>query len=215
MLHPILQDRRRLFLYLILWIGIGILLAAVLVYGGRAPLGWALLFSLPLCLLLGFQSLGSWYLVRSLPGETTPTPRLLASWGVAGALSVGVWVGLGLIWASVLLPGSQVTDERRREILLATAPVLLVVGALGFIAAVLGHYLLVAFERSREAERRALELQVLAREAELRSLKAQLDPHFLFNSLNSVAALIGTDAPAARRMCFLMAGFFRKSLGLA
>jgi LytS/YehU family sensor histidine kinase len=55
---------------------------------------------------------------------------------------------------------------------------------------------------------------VLAREAELRSLRGQLDPHFLFNSLNSVAALIGTDAQAARRMCYLMAGFFRKSLGL-
>jgi LytS/YehU family sensor histidine kinase len=57
-------------------------------------------------------------------------------------------------------------------------------------------------------------LQVLAREAELRSLRAQLDPHFLFNSLNSVAALIGNDTEAARHMCFLMAQFFRKSLTL-
>ena len=78
--------------------------------------------------------------------------------------------------------------------------------------AVLGHYLLWAFQRSREAERRALELQVLAREAELKSLRAQLDPHFLFNSLNSVAALIGNDTGAAREMCLLMAQFFRKSL---
>jgi two-component system sensor histidine kinase AlgZ len=58
-------------------------------------------------------------------------------------------------------------------------------------------------------------LQVLAREAELKSLRAQLDPHFLFNSLNSVAALIGNDTVAARQMCFLMANFFRKSLTLA
>ena len=43
-------------------------------------------------------------------------------------------------------------------------------------------------------------------------LRRQLDPHFLFNSLNSVAALIGTDASAARRMCLLLADFFRKSL---
>lgn len=215
MLHPILKDRRRLFLYLILWIGIGKLLAAVVVYGGDAPLAWALQFSLPLALLLGFQSLGSWYLVRALPAETTSLLRLVVSWGVAGALSVGLWVAIGLIWCAVLLPAGMLSDERRAEVLWGTAPLLFVVGALGFTAAVLGHYLLAAFERSREAERRSLELQVLARESELRSLKAQLDPHFLFNSLNSVAALIGTDAKAARRMCFLLAGFFRKSLGLA
>ena len=87
-------------------------------------------------------------------------------------------------------------------------------GAIGISLAVLGHYLVGAFQRSRNAERRALELQVLAREAELKSLRAQLDPHFLFNSLNSVAALIGNDTAAARQMCFLMAQFFRKSLTL-
>lgn len=215
MLHPILRSRRRLFFYLVLWVGIGKLLAAVIVYGGGAPLGWALEFSLPLALLLGFQSLGSWYLVRALPAESTPTLRLLVSWGLGGLLSVGAWVGAGVGWAWFLLPPGEVEAAERAEILARTAPVLAVVGALGFAAAVLAHYLLAAFERSRAAERRALELQVHAREAELRSLKAQLDPHFLFNSLNSVAALIGTDPKSARRMCFLMAGFFRKSLGLA
>jgi LytS/YehU family sensor histidine kinase len=94
-------------------------------------------------------------------------------------------------------------------------PLLIFAGAIGISLAVLGHYLAGAFQRSRNAERRALELQVLAREAELKSLRAQLDPHFLFNSLNSVAALIGNDTAAARQMCFLMANFFRKSLTLA
>jgi LytS/YehU family sensor histidine kinase len=94
-------------------------------------------------------------------------------------------------------------------------PLLIFAGAIGILLAILGHYLIGAFQRSLIAERRALEMQVLAREAELKSLRAQLDPHFLFNSLNSVAALIGTDTAAARQMCFLMAQFFRKSLTLA
>jgi len=214
MRHPILARRDRLALYSAFCLLLGLLIAGVVVYGGRAPIRWALLFSLPLAVLFGFQSLGSWYLVRTLPSETTPLPRLLASWTTAALLSVGIWVALGLGWASWLMRSDALSAERRGEILLSSALLLGVVGLLGFAVAVLGFYLLEAYARSRAAERRALEATVHAREAELKTLKAQLDPHFLFNSLNSVAALIGTDAQAARRMCFLMSGFFRKSLTL-
>ena len=75
-------------------------------------------------------------------------------------------------------------------------------------------YLLVVFEESREAERRAMQVQVFARDAELRSLRAQLDPHFLFNCLHSISALTTADPPAARRMCLLLAEFLRETLAL-
>jgi LytS/YehU family sensor histidine kinase len=76
------------------------------------------------------------------------------------------------------------------------------------------HYLIAAFEDSRRAERRALESQVVAREAELRALRAQLNPHFLFNSLNSINALVGRDPEAARRMCEGLGDFLRRTLAL-
>ena len=69
-------------------------------------------------------------------------------------------------------------------------------------------------EESRAAETRALELQLLAREAELKTLRAQIDPHFLFNCLHSISALTGTDPPAARRMCLLLGEFLRTSVKL-
>src|SRR4029079_8022029 len=75
-------------------------------------------------------------------------------------------------------------------------------------------YLLAAFERSREAERRGLEAQVHAREAELRSLRDQIHPHLLFNSLHSISALTTADPPSARRMCVLLGDFFRDTLAL-
>ena len=87
-------------------------------------------------------------------------------------------------------------------------------GLLLFLLAAALHYLLVAFEDSRRAETEALRFQILSREAELRALRAQIHPHFLFNSLNSISALIGSRPEEARRMCLLLADFLRRSLAL-
>jgi LytS/YehU family sensor histidine kinase len=211
-MHPIVARRERLLLYLVLWVAFGLLMATVITVGSPTPFGASVQFALPLALLLGGLSLPYWYLVRVLPADSTPLPRLAGTWLGVGFVSLALWIAAGIGWQSLLmrieLGRWQDWDAKPVTILMLFS------GAIGLLVALLGHYLLAAFDRSLQAERRALELRVLAREAELRSLRSQLDPHFLFNSLNSVAALIGTDAQAARRMCFLMAGFFRKSLGL-
>lgn len=210
-MHPILKRRSRMLMYLAVWIIFGLDLAMVLVWGGRAPVEWALQFAVPLAVVLGLQSLSFWYLVQAMPPGETPVARMVVSWLVAIAVTLLIWIAVAYAWAQWLLdPGVQYPESARGAI-----PLMIFAGVLGVSLAVLGHYLAGAFERSRNAERKALELQVFAREAELKSLRAQLDPHFLFNSLNSVAALIGQDTAAARQMCFLMAQFFRKSLTLA
>ncbi len=210
-MHPLLKSRNRMVGYIAVWVIFGVLLAVVLIYGGRAPMKWALEFAVPLAVLLGMQCLSFWYLVQSMPPGDTPVMRMVATWLGAGIVSLMIWLALAYGWALWLLePGETYPSEA-----IGTVPLLVFAGAIGMSLAVLGHYLAGAYQRSRTAERKALELQVFAREAELKSLRAQLDPHFLFNSLNSVAALIGQDAVAARQMCFLMAQFFRKSLTLA
>jgi two-component system sensor histidine kinase AlgZ len=88
------------------------------------------------------------------------------------------------------------------------------VGVLLYLLALAVSYVLVVFEASQDAQRRGLEGQVLAREAELRSLRAQIDPHFLFNSLHSISALTTADPPGARRMCLLLGDFLRQTLAL-
>lgn len=59
-----------------------------------------------------------------------------------------------------------------------------------------------------------MQMSILAREAELKALKAQVNPHFLFNSLNSISALTSSDPAKAREMCILLGDFLRRTLGL-
>ena len=64
----------------------------------------------------------------------------------------------------------------------------------------------------KENEIRKTEAERLAREAELYNLRQQLQPHFLFNSLNSINALIGFKPDEARRMIHQLSDFLRGTL---
>jgi two-component system LytT family sensor kinase len=64
----------------------------------------------------------------------------------------------------------------------------------------------------KENEKRKAEAEQLARDAELYNLRQQLQPHFLFNSLNSINALIGFKPDEARRMIHQLSDFLRGTL---
>ncbi len=68
------------------------------------------------------------------------------------------------------------------------------------------------FARLQRLQVEQLRLTATAKEAELRALKSQVNPHFLFNSLNSLRALIDEDAPRAREAVTRLANMLRYSL---
>jgi two-component system LytT family sensor kinase len=70
-----------------------------------------------------------------------------------------------------------------------------------------------AHERDKlERQTREAQLRHLATQAELKALRAQINPHFLFNSLNTIADLIVTDPEKAEAMTVLLAKVFRHVL---
>jgi two-component system LytT family sensor kinase len=64
----------------------------------------------------------------------------------------------------------------------------------------------------KENEKRKSESEQLMKEAELTKLRQQLQPHFLFNSLNSINALIATKPVEARKMTQQLSDFLRGTL---
>jgi two-component system, LytTR family, sensor histidine kinase AlgZ len=208
-------------LYIQAWLPIAALLTQVLARGGILAWSEAAALVFPMCLLYAFICQASWYLCNAVPLRVAPpgsrrfetdTVRLIASHATAAIVSAAVWVGVGWLWALLLGHAIGLTGIDSRYV--GQIPILIVSGVLLFLIAVALNYLLITFQVSQRAESKALELQVLAREAELKALRAQIDPHFLFNNLNSISALVTTDPDAARQMCILLADFLRGSLKL-
>jgi two-component system, LytTR family, sensor histidine kinase AlgZ len=198
------------------FVTVGALLAALAatLIGLRGGAAWdeALLLGLPLGFMQAVLCFAARYPARAAPLAPGKMFRVAATHLSAAIVATGVWVfaGTGLARSLEWMPrhaGAALRFEHK-------APTLAVTGVLIFLLAVTAHYLLIALEAAREAEVGGVRARVLAREAELRALRAQIDPHFLFNSLNSIAALTAEDPGAARSMCLQLAGFLRRSLAL-
>ncbi len=197
-MHPIFRNTTSLGAYLGLWTILAAAIAALI----RIPtdLTWsqALSAAVPLCLFYAFVCLTPWYLCRAFPLGSAGVGRLLVNQIGAAVLACSLWIGLARALAYALDLGTQVNPA---------IPQLIVVGLMLYLTSIALHYALLAVEASREA---ALQ----TRDAELRALKSQINPHFLFNCLNSISALTSTDPGRAREMCVLLSDFLRKTLGL-
>lgn len=211
-MHPLLASRLRLLLYLAVWVGIGALLGAVLGALHPRPIAQLALFVAPVTLFYALTCLSAWWVCRGNPPATTP-PQRLAFVALGAALQASLlWVFVSALWAVLLSHVTRVPLDRGA--VFTDAGVLGIAGMGLYAESMVSHYFILAAETARHAERNLLHSQVAAREAELKALRAQLNPHFLFNSLNSISALAGADAENARRMCGLLGDFLRTSLAL-
>ena len=76
----------------------------------------------------------------------------------------------------------------------------------------LAYHLYHYYQREIETARQNAELSIIAKQAQLDNLAVQLNPHFLFNSLNSIKSLVIEDPKTARRAIDLLSDILRTSL---
>jgi hypothetical protein len=157
-----------------------------------------------------------WKLLRSVlglglsAGMTGVFSRLWArrtsAW-VLGLVGVALSLGLSVVWLALLrwvFGRSPVFHAGFGHDLINYAIVLLAWSAL---------FLSYAYRLDWEDEReRALRALALATEARWKMLRYQVNPHFLFNALNSIRALVDEEPGRARQMITELADFFRYSL---
>jgi two-component system sensor histidine kinase AlgZ len=202
------STRRGAALYLLVWLMLGIVFSGLVVAATGA--GWigALLFAVPAALVYGCAAgFSSYYLCRAYPLDDKGMLSILLVFSLSAMITALLWTGFCVLWNSLWQDGAVALTAALKSAIFGLGVILYGLSAIA-------HYLAIEFQRARAAERRELESRLMAQEAELRMLRTQIDPHFLFNSLNSISALTSHNPAGAREMTLQLSEFFRHTLGL-
>lgn len=202
-MHPLLKHWRRSLLYLGAWLEFGVILGFIAASSGNVARLGGIALGIPMAIVLGILCLAPYYVCRSVPLRAATWRKMAQHHLIDMVVASAAVVLAGRLLASLLSPVWPGLDN----LLAAVTPVLTVFVALAYLLSIALHYTFHEIESSRRAE-------LLAREAQLKALKAQINPHFLFNSLNSISALTSIDPARAREMCIGLADFLRASLRL-
>jgi len=121
---------------------------------------------------------------------------------MCGTVAV-IWLFLSRTLLLILLPDNY-DQFYSGSIYIRLAIGFLILGCMSLLSV-----LWYTLKEQQQNEQRKSEAEKLAKEAELYKLRQQLQPHFLFNSLNSINALIGTRPEEARQMIHQLSDFLR------
>jgi len=115
-------------------------------------------------------------------------------------------------WLAQQAISQLITDPHYLAFLDQSMPVRFALGLSMLISVGVGLIFYSRWRELAETKARETETQLIARDAELHKLQLQLQPHFLFNSLNSINALILTKPDQARQMVQQLSDFLRLTI---
>ncbi|MFD2366705.1 sensor histidine kinase [Pseudoduganella sp. GCM10020061] len=133
-----------------------------------------------------------------------PVRQILGALAVISVVQTGFLVVADIVFRH----GALLTDPEIWFLL----PFLVLLWFAIFMVWTLCYAMVLSRRRALRFELEKLELEVSIKDAELRALQAQVNPHFFFNSLNSIRALIYQDADAAAKAVSQLGGIMRHSL---
>ncbi len=208
MSHPVTGSTRTILIYATVWLIIMATQALIYLYLLGFTLQIAVSDALLSNLLFALLGLLVWYPARYIPFQRhSPVYSILAHL-VAGLLMLAAWVLISVGILNMIFTDREEYLQFLNDSLAWRATL----GGLVYLVLVLIYYLVSNNQKLQERTRQEERLKVLVRDAELDMLKSQINPHFLFNSLNSISSLIISNPDEAREMIIRLSDFLRYSL---
>jgi signal transduction histidine kinase len=196
-------------LYLMVWTLLGMISAVqnLLVYAARGddpPIGLVIRVALPTWYAWAILAPAIWWLARRLPLDRDHRLRNLALH--LGANAIAVVVASALVNLVRLAFGMSAGDWRLQWMTSINTVLI------GYWVIVLGAHAYGAYQDHREASLRAAALSGELARSRLDALRAQLHPHFLFNTMNAISAFVRESPENAEVMLSDLAELLRFSM---
>jgi two-component system, LytTR family, sensor kinase len=205
-LHPFTSSRSFLKIYIGSWACVELLHALILWRVYELPGGLAIIDSLVSNALFFLLGLALWYPVYySWDTKRSSFTRFL-NFVTAGIVGLLLWYSLSSV---ILAP----VYERHTGFHFHSLHHWRIQSGVFYYLTIMLLYHLSEFQiRMQKKQERETELQRQLKEAELQALKSQINPHFLFNSLNSISSLTMYDPAKAQEMIIMLSGYLRYSV---
>ncbi len=206
--HPILKSKGSLITYIVIWTAIGLFQFSWFYFFYKTDFVAALADSAVSAVILSFLILRIATLAKFFPLSWNDFYKFAVSQVIASIIISVIWIAVTYIVVFYVL----IRDASFENFFVQTLVWRLLIGILLFITAMFFNYLMIIYGSYVEKAAHEAELNALIREAELRHLKFQINPHFIFNSLNSISSLTMINPEKAREMIIKLSEFIRYSV---
>lgn len=208
MINPFIKNVKSFSVYLITWIFIFLVHSSILYFVLDLSLLICLTDSLIFNSIYFALGLSLWYSTKFISFEIYSTFKVVTNHITAAFFTSVFWIFLGYwVLSNLFTDNSGYTN-----FLLSSLVWRFFIGMLFYIIIVAIIYVMIYYSNFQEKALKEAELKSLIKEAELKSLKYQINPHFIFNSLNSISALTLSQPELARDMTIKLSSFLRKTL---
>ncbi|MCX6281670.1 MAG: histidine kinase [Bacteroidetes bacterium] len=208
MIHPVFQNLRSISVYFGTWILLAGIHFSILFFQFRLPLNIALTDSLIFNAIFCMIGIAIWYVIRySMPGNNANI-SFIFNHLTSLLLLLVFWLGAGYASMSLLFRNNGVF----MNFLGLSIPYRFVEGFFLYAFIGLAYFLIMLYRDLQDKAKAETRLNELLKESELNMLKSQINPHFLFNSLNSISSLTITDPGKAQEMVVKLSEFLRYSV---
>lgn len=203
--HPFMKNPRLTISYGVSWIVASMVLVLIATLENHLSFGVAMSEIFTFMMLFALIGSAIWYVIKFSTLEDNSIYRIVLAHLIAATIIVFIWLYTGVVIIKLIYSETPFWLERALVNRFISGYSLYIINVIFFYA--VNYYY--AFKEKSKNERK---LKGLVKEAELHALKSQINPHFLFNSLNSISSLTMTDPARAQEMVINLSQLMRYSL---